>query len=466
MKKHISIFLCAALAFAACTPQSAETADDVYQGIRASVEMSSDEAIPADGGQLVVTLHRSPEFTVSVPKTATWLSYSQADSVITFKAGANPSAVLRYARVGIIDKDLQIAITNFDVMQAGTAKDVAPVTYKQFSVSPEEITVEAKATSATFTVTADDEVAWTVTSDNSAFTADPASGNGKKTVTVSFPANTAKEVVKANLTVSTASTEVHTNSYVIAISQEAAKDEQDAVKPAAGTVLAEWEFETGWIDDLRKGGNQAPERWEEMPVALQTLGQCVRQNLTAEQYTQAMQAGQIPADQSAQINAAVENQMAEEAVQEQIEATLQAQIEQLVQQNTEEYLAADESVAAQLAMAQAAYESLSQLKAQLDQVNTFVTGLQAYTAGAEQAAAGAMALHTGLTQINAGAANLSEGAAALSAGAFALNDGTAQASDGAAALQSGTAQLSAGTSSLHDMDIHFEPPHQPFDAGE
>ena len=254
MKKHISIFLCAALAFAACTPQSAETADDVYQGIRASVEMSSDEAIPADGGQLVVTLHRSPEFTVSVPKTATWLSYSQADSVITFKAGANPSAVLRYARVGIIDKDLQIAITNFDVMQAGTAKDVAPVTYKQFSVSPEEITVEAKATSATFTVTADDEVAWTVTSDNSAFTADPASGNGKKTVTVSFPANTAKEVVKANLTVSTASTEVHTNSYVIAISQEAAKDEQDAVKPAAGTVLAEWEFETGWIDDLRKGG--------------------------------------------------------------------------------------------------------------------------------------------------------------------------------------------------------------------
>ena len=37
-----------------------------------------------------------------------------------------------------------------------------------------------------------------------------------------------------------------------------------------------------YLHDLRKGGDQAPERWEEMPVALQTLGQCVRQNLTAE----------------------------------------------------------------------------------------------------------------------------------------------------------------------------------------
>ena len=38
-----------------------------------------------------------------------------------------------------------------------------------------------------------------------------------------------------------------------------------------------------YIHDLRKGGDQALERWEEMPVALQTLGQCVRQNLMAEQ---------------------------------------------------------------------------------------------------------------------------------------------------------------------------------------
>ena len=37
-----------------------------------------------------------------------------------------------------------------------------------------------------------------------------------------------------------------------------------------------------YICDLRKGGNQAPVRWEEIPMALQTLGKCVRQNLMAE----------------------------------------------------------------------------------------------------------------------------------------------------------------------------------------
>lgn len=37
-----------------------------------------------------------------------------------------------------------------------------------------------------------------------------------------------------------------------------------------------------YIHDLRKGGNQVSDCREDMPVALQTLGQCIRQNLTAE----------------------------------------------------------------------------------------------------------------------------------------------------------------------------------------
>ena len=65
---------------------------------------------------------------------------------------------------------------------------------------------------------------------------------------------------------------------------------------------------------------------------LEAVLQAVGQNLTAEQYSQAVQAGQIPEDLSAQIDAVVEKQMAAEAIQEQIEAALQAQIEQLVQQ--------------------------------------------------------------------------------------------------------------------------------------
>ena len=90
------------------------------------------------------------------------------------------------------------------------------------------------------------------------------------------------------------------------------------------------------------------------------------------------------------------------------------------------------------AAAKAAYESLSALKGQLDQVHTFVTGLKAYTDGAAQASAGAATLHTGLTQLREGAAALSEGAAKLSDGAAAADDGASQVSSGADALKNGT----------------------------
>lgn len=254
MKKYISLIFCAAaLAFAACNPVKPidpEEADTVYQGIKANVEMSSGEAIPAEGGQLIATIHRCPEFTVSVPKTASdWLSFSQADSVITFTATANNSAVLRYARVGIIDKELQIAITNFDILQAGTAKDIV---YKAFSVEPAERSAKATDTSVNFSITA--EVPWTITSDNPAFVADPASGEGNASVKVSFPANTTTQEVAATLTISTTSEEVRNKQLTVVVKQEAGTEEKEAVKPAAGTILAEWEFEAQRIEDLRTGG--------------------------------------------------------------------------------------------------------------------------------------------------------------------------------------------------------------------
>ena len=99
------------------------------------------------------------------------------------------------------------------------------------------------------------------------------------------------------------------------------------------------------------------------------------------------------------------------------------------------------AVTQKLAMAQAAYESLSGLKAQLDQVNAFVTGLQEYTAGTAKAAAGAAKLHTGLTQLNTGAAGVSGGAASLSTGAATLAEGAAKVSVGAGTLQYGIQML-------------------------
>lgn len=170
---------------------------------------------------------------------------------------------------------------------------------------------------------------------------------------------------------------------------------------------------------------------------LEAVLQAAGQEMTAEQYTQAVKAGMVSAEQAAMVSAAVEQQMASDEVKAQIEENVLAQIEQLVQQNVESYLASDETVAAKLAMAQTAYDSLSALKAQLDQVNTFVTGLQAYTAGTAQAAAGASQLHSGLTQLNTGAASLSAGASTLSTGASTLADGASQLSTGAGTLKDG-----------------------------
>ena len=254
MKKYLSILACAIMAFA-CNPKvNPDDEAKEYAGSRASVELSTSERLPAEGATLTAVVHRSPAFTVSVPKTADWLSCSVADSVVTVNVKANTSAVARAARLSVIDKEMDISITSFDVVQNGSDKDVEPVVYKDFSAGPETIAVAAKETCAVVSVSADDSVEWTVTSDNAAFVPEPASGKGSATVTVKFPANTAKAEVKANVTVSTASTEVRTSSYVIAITQEAAKDVKEAVKPAPGTVLAEWEFDTPHVDALRAGG--------------------------------------------------------------------------------------------------------------------------------------------------------------------------------------------------------------------
>ena len=175
-----------------------------------------------------------------------------------------------------------------------------------------------------------------------------------------------------------------------------------------------------------------------LAAVLQSAGQ----NMTSEQYAQAVQAGLVSSEQAAAITAAVEQQMATEEVKAQIDAAVQQQIEQLIQDNTAAYLSSDETIAAQLSAAQAAYESLTALKAQLDQINTFVTGLKTYTDGVSQAAAGASQLHTGVTQLNAGAATLSTGAAALSTGAASL-------SEGADSLYDGTVELKDGAAALH-----------------
>ena len=76
----------------------------------------------------------------------------------------------------------------------------ADANVKYCVVEPEVLNVNATATSATLNIQAN--AAWTVSSDNSAFTVSPASGNADATVTVSFSANETSAARVANITVS------------------------------------------------------------------------------------------------------------------------------------------------------------------------------------------------------------------------------------------------------------------------
>ena len=143
---------------------------------------------------------------------------------------------------------------------------------------------------------------------------------------------------------------------------------------------------------------------------LETVLEKVQPGLTVEQYTSAVKAGKITADQAAQVNGAVDTQMAAKETAAKIDAAIQEKKEELVRENVEKYLASDEKVQAKLAEAQKAADSLTALKTKLDQVSTFVNGLKAYTDGTAQAAEGAGKLNAGLVQLKDGAAQLAQGA--------------------------------------------------------
>ena len=94
---------------------------------------------------------------------------------------------------------------------------------KYCTVSPLELNAAATDQSATFTIQAN--AAWTVTSDNSAFTVSPASGNADATVTVSFSANETSAARVANITVSCPDASV---SKKVVLTQAAPASQEDS----------------------------------------------------------------------------------------------------------------------------------------------------------------------------------------------------------------------------------------------
>ena len=117
-------------------------------------------------------------------------------------------------------------------------------TEKAFSVSPETISVGADETTATINVTA--EVKWTAKSDNAKFTVSPASGESDATITVSFPANTVAEEVKAAITIGTYDPLAKTQTWVVNITQAAAEVTKEP------KTLAEWEFSADAADFFKE----------------------------------------------------------------------------------------------------------------------------------------------------------------------------------------------------------------------
>lgn len=242
MKRYIYLLTLAALAAFGCTvtgPEGFGVGD--YAGNK--VKVTAPEAIPAQGGTVTAVVKTTEDadvpFTVSVPKAATWLKVgditeerveTEVEKVVDeeivvetvveiirtvrFTAStANESAEMRYASVGLIDTEKNIAITRFDVRQDG----VGMAEKKPFEVSTKEINVEAAATTASFDIVT--EVAWTVTSANENFVVEPAAGEGNGTVTVTFPANEGVDAVVAELTVAATDPLARPKSHTVVINQ-------------------------------------------------------------------------------------------------------------------------------------------------------------------------------------------------------------------------------------------------------
>ena len=131
-------------------------------------------------------------------------------------------------------------------------------------------------------------------------------------------------------------------------------------------------------------------------------------DMTAEQYAAALKGGLVTKEQAAQVETAVDARMNSEEILTRTETAFQDQMDKLVTENTEAYLAKDETIAAKLVQAAAARGQLQDLKEQLDQVNTFVTGLKDYTDGVAQASDGAANLSAGAMLVSAGASALQE----------------------------------------------------------
>ena len=176
------------------------------------------------------------------------------------------------------------------------------------------------------------------------------------------------------------------------------------------------------------------------------------QTMSAEDYSAALKAGQIPSEVSDQINAAVSEQLASDDIQAKINETVTTKENELIESN----LQAPEiqaQIEAAVSQNSGSSETLTSLLNSLDSYNQFYQGLIAYTSGVSQAAAGSGQLKSGASQLSSGASQLASGADTLYEGLASLQTGSGALVDGVKELRDGSMQLSNGMKEFNEDGI-------------
>ena len=155
---------------------------------------------------------------------------------------------------GINNDTYQISLTSTDDYAGLTGERFGEAAYT-FSINPTSQRVSSEGGSFDITVTSN--VAWTVSSDNSAFTVNPTSGNGNGTVTVQYTANTDASERTATITVSTTDENIANKTLTCSVTQSAqgASTDEPIVATVAEVLAAEvndnvWYQITGMITNI------------------------------------------------------------------------------------------------------------------------------------------------------------------------------------------------------------------------
>lgn len=122
-----------------------------------------------------------------------------------------------------------------------------------FSVSPASLSASAEAGTAKFTVTASDEVSWTVSTASDFVKLSDQTGTGTKEIEVTYTANDGADSRTAEITVSTTA-DVPTKSYTVVLTQNAAGAVDPSTPPFTSSIT--WTLGSQAYDNTSSGNSK------------------------------------------------------------------------------------------------------------------------------------------------------------------------------------------------------------------